>query len=516
MYGLNELYAVTGRSLLSQSLFVIPEAFRISYKELTIFENDFLVTSKNEQSKNDQGENSLPENNKLEQTESTQNNFSRDQCYLEFSQLVLAVYRGENRSAQQLRLSALLNRLSEFAGNTRARSFWLACSAFISSVELPHGEMRPAVYRVFKQLEKVVMSTLASDDAPVLGIQQSVDNLLCNSLVYAEVHRYRGKHSHELESNYEFTSMLDCLDMTKGDSAKGDQSSDRMATDQMTSWLHSSVRAHYALLLKCSKRLESEPPLSEEASDELTNEVRPLIPALTLFGVDAARDNLQEVIGYLGRCSEPEAHAACVTSLQLVVQQMLYQFRFLSVGDAAPNDPVPNDPAPSDHVSNDAEAPRSQLDNSQPDSRQPESTAHKAVSSAAATPSPSVSEESVSANSVQNNAEFGIRCNARIDVIQQALDSALGSSVNLMPDKSVVNALSDLIEIVTAEGVDDLIGLLQPLARLLNEAMRFSGTLNQSETLLVQEAINAATLGIDSLVTNKPCLLYTSPSPRDS
>ena len=53
LYGLNELYAVTGRSLLSQSLFVIPEAFRVSYKELTIFENDFLVTSKNEQSKND-------------------------------------------------------------------------------------------------------------------------------------------------------------------------------------------------------------------------------------------------------------------------------------------------------------------------------------------------------------------------------------------------------------------------------------------------------------------------------
>ena len=488
--GLNELYAVTGRSLLSQSIFVVPQAFRVSYEELRIFQNDFPVQADPVQSDGGQPEKDQPEKNNLQQAEKTQNSFSRDQCYLEFSQLVLAVYRGENRSAQQLRLSALLNRLAEFAGSARTQSFWLACSAFISSVELPQGEMRPAVYRVFKQLEKVVMSTLANDDAPVLGIQQNVDNLLCNSLVYAEAHRYRGKHSLPLQNSFQFTSILDSVnlrsrdltntDQTQSDQAKS-QSADRTATEQTTSWLHSSVKAHYSRLLKCSKRLESGSSLNEEGSAELIDEVRILIPALTLFGVDAAPDNLREVIDYLDRYAEPDAPAACATSAQLVAQQMLYQFRFLASVD--------------DTVHDKAELPRTQ---------QSGSTVPNATSSAVTTQAQSGSEDLVSANLVTSSAEFGIRCNARIDVIQQALDAALGSSVNLMPDKSVVNALSDLIEIVTAEGVDDLIGLLQPLSSLLNEAMNFSGTLNQSDTLLVQEAINAATLGIDSLVSNKP------------
>ena len=147
-----------------------------------------------------------------------------------------------------------------------------------------------------------------------------------------------------------------------------------------------------------------------------------------------------------------------------------------------------------------------------------------------------VSDTSTSDNST---SDFGSRCNSCIDVIQQSLDTALGSSGNLIPDSSVINALNRLIAIVSDKGIDELTSLLTPLSQLLIKAE--NSRLNQSETLLVQEAIIAATLGIDSLVGQKPmpdlihdvtgrvedvltaasqrlssdCLLYTSPSPRD-
>lgn len=101
----------------------------------------------------------------------------------------------------------------------------------------------------------------------------------------------------------------------------------------------------------------------------------------------------------------------------------------------------------------------------------------------------------------QLSEEFGIRSNSCIDVIQQSLDMALGSSGNLIPDNSVVSALNDLIAIVAQENIDELGNLLSPLSQLLTTAE--NSTLNQSETLLVQEAIIAATLSIDSLVSEK-------------
>ncbi|OED44971.1 hypothetical protein AB833_00345 [Chromatiales bacterium (ex Bugula neritina AB1)] len=99
---------------------------------------------------------------------------------------------------------------------------------------------------------------------------------------------------------------------------------------------------------------------------------------------------------------------------------------------------------------------------------------------------------------------FGNECNGYVDIIQQALDTALGSSGNLLPDKPVVSALEELRSSVDRLRVAPLAQLLEPLSVILTSAESAGRTLSQSDTLLVQEAIVAITLGIDSLVNKKP------------
>ncbi len=99
---------------------------------------------------------------------------------------------------------------------------------------------------------------------------------------------------------------------------------------------------------------------------------------------------------------------------------------------------------------------------------------------------------------------FGNECNSFVDIIQQALDTALGSSGNLLPDKPVVSALEALRISVERRGLTPLLQLLEPLSVILTSAEAAGRTLSQSDTLLVQEAIVAITLGIDSLVNKKP------------
>ena len=102
------------------------------------------------------------------------------------------------------------------------------------------------------------------------------------------------------------------------------------------------------------------------------------------------------------------------------------------------------------------------------------------------------------------SVEFGSECNVQVDIIQHALDTALGSSGNLAPDKTVITALDNLQNSVDKAGLVSLLRLIEPLSQILVSAEKAGSTLSQSDTLLVQEAIVAITLGVDSLVNGKP------------
>ena len=108
--------------------------------------------------------------------------------------------------------------------------------------------------------------------------------------------------------------------------------------------------------------------------------------------------------------------------------------------------------------------------------------------------------------SVQSSTpiDFGNDCNVQVDIIQHALDTALGSSGNLSPDQTVITALSNLQQSVEKAGFSELLRLIEPLTQILVSAEQAGSTLSQSDTLLVQEAIVAITLGVDSLVNGKP------------
>lgn len=99
---------------------------------------------------------------------------------------------------------------------------------------------------------------------------------------------------------------------------------------------------------------------------------------------------------------------------------------------------------------------------------------------------------------------FGNKCNEYVDVIQQALDLALGNTGNLAPDSAVVDALDELYITARNARASALLQLLVPLNQVLRSAEQAGFTLSQADTLLVQEAIIAITLGIDSIVNQKP------------
>ena len=101
-------------------------------------------------------------------------------------------------------------------------------------------------------------------------------------------------------------------------------------------------------------------------------------------------------------------------------------------------------------------------------------------------------------------SSFGHKCNEYVDVIQQALDLALGNTGNFAPDSAVVEALDELYITARRAQATDLLRLLVPLHSVLRSAEQASFTLSQADTLLVQEAIIAITLGIDSIVNQKP------------
>jgi hypothetical protein len=105
---------------------------------------------------------------------------------------------------------------------------------------------------------------------------------------------------------------------------------------------------------------------------------------------------------------------------------------------------------------------------------------------------------------------FGNQCNEYVDVIQQALDLALGNTGNLAPDSAVVDALDELYITARNARASALLQLLVPLNQVLRSAEQAGFTLSQADTLLVQEAIIAITLGIDSIVNQKPTPILLS------
>ena len=62
---------------------------------------------------------------------------------------------------------------------------------------------------------------------------------------------------------------------------------------------------------------------------------------------------------------------------------------------------------------------------------------------------------------------FGNQCNEYVDVIQQALDLALGNTGNLAPDSAVVDALDELYLTARDAGASALLQLLVPLNQVL-------------------------------------------------
>ncbi len=429
--GFNEFAALRDSPLISEMLLAVPAPYCVRFESLQEFHSDGL------------------------EAVASENHFSRDASYLEFSQLVLSIYRGERRLQKLQQLSEYFEQLAQFATNDKAQGLWLACSAYAESVNVSAGELRPAVFKVFKQIEKVVMAALAGSQAPVLGIQESVNRLLCNLLCTIECEGYKGEHSSKLEAEFEVTAALQILESHREQEL---QSGDV--------WLKSSTDVLWNELQSCIEQLGDDPVFdSESALTEYVDKVNGLKLQLMLTGVHSARDNLQEVTQYLKQSVTPESLQSCVTSLQLVEQQMLYQFNFLNKG-------VEQASVEADEL-------------------------QKSVQTQASTSAPKASIDFDT-----DSSDFGARGNAYIDVIQQALDTALGSSGNLMPDNSVISALNQLLDIVSEKGIGELTDLLTPLAQFLSNAA--NSTLNQSETLLVQEAIIAATLGIDSLVGQKP------------
>jgi len=98
---LNELAAMMQRPLITESVFSVPETYCVSSQLLSVA-NDSV---------------------------------DRESQYLEFSQLLHSIQRGEDRLNKTTKLTELFNRLADRTDNNKAQSFWLACGVFMHTVE---------------------------------------------------------------------------------------------------------------------------------------------------------------------------------------------------------------------------------------------------------------------------------------------------------------------------------------------------------------------------------------------
>ncbi len=443
----NEIMALQKMPLLTENLFSVPDVFRV-----------------------------LAE--KLRRDSSANNNANKTATvgYLESSQILLSIYRGDNREANLQQLAEQFTSYADDESDENIREFWVLCKTFAATVKPSPGELGLALFNVFKQIESVLLFVLGEKQSPVLGIQQKIDRLQVNLLCYTHTEEARGSHSAQ-----QFGDVYDELITLQHTSLA-----------EYTPWLQTSVSILADRLHHCVIQLAEEVVDTDDQLAALVEEIALLKRLLVVVGVHGARGNLEEVEAFL-RKPDAKAHApACSTSVQLVEQQLLFQFAFLKQSNE-------KDSAESKADTNSDAVGKAQLNRDLPDKSIDQATPEAPGSQISELQLASELKESQPSLSPR---EFASRCNLCIDVIQQALDTALGSSGNLIPDSSVAHALTHLTDLATDEGVEELIHLLTPLSRLLVDA--HDSTLNQSETLLVQEAIIAATLGIDSLAGGKP------------
>ena len=437
----NELNALRKKPLITENLLSVPDQYRIDITTLQLVDNNSASAT-------------VPAR------------------YLGFSQTMLGIYRGENRENRLRELAGFFDNLADETTEQKTVNFWLLCKAFVSTVENPKGELSPALFTIFKQLESVLLYAIGDTQNQVLGMQQVVDRLLVNLLCYT--HAYESQPGFVVDTVH-FADVNE--ELARLHQSQSIQSSNGSAASSL--WMQTSSRVLADRLRHCSAILSEEALKSDESIEEFSEEIALLKRLLILLGVHGVRENIEEVEAFIRKPLSSEILQSCYTSVQLVEQQMLYQFGFLNESASDETGTYQSEPLQT--------AIKSPLTEPQEEQQETDTVSAGVTASV----SPQFDPE-----------DFGTRCNSCIDVIQQSLDTALGSSGNLIPDSSVVNALSKLIDLVSAEGIDELTGLLTPLSQMLTNAE--GSTLNQSETLLVQEAIIAATLGVDSLLGQKP------------
>ena len=242
----NELFAMKKRPLVTESLLCVPDTCQVDIHVLRMVEEDSV----------------------------------REGLYLEFSQLLLGIFRGDQRLQKLERLTVFFKRLQDHADGKKATGFWLACSAFSQSIEYPGGELKPAVFSVFKQIEKVVMDVLGRE--PILGIQAEVDSLLCNLLCYISCGSYKAEHLQSIEDEFSFFNLVAVLD----------DPSDA----QSSLWFKHSLKNHWQRLQNASALLDEN---AKSQSEVYEQDIQSLGVLLSLAGVQGAHDNLQEVTGCL-------------------------------------------------------------------------------------------------------------------------------------------------------------------------------------------------------------------------
>jgi len=431
--GFNELQALDvsnqNNHLASQFIFVVPQDEAVELADLNQFKSSVngSVSAESE---------------------------SGSQRYLEFSQQMLDVLRGVNRSERYQQLQQFFVLLADDAKDQSAFAYWRVCSAYFKTLaneELEGTPLSAATIVVLNQIEKVVIAVIGDSQTVVLGLQDTVDGLLSNLLFYV------GKEV----AGFKFGVATEVLDLP-------------IEKRREHPWLKASaVRLREVIENIGTWFSDAKPESMAENLPHLIAQLKQCEIWVSLLGVSGGRENLAEIGRYLEQPLNQESLNSCLLSVRLVEEQLVYHYA---------------------------------LNNGQTHSRESHSNESHSGETDSGDSRSYLEETSVlhdfSNNLTDDPDAFGVTCNACIDVIQQALDIALGSSGNLSPDHTVINSLNDLIAIVNEQGIDSLKALLSPLLKLMTEAEENHSTLNQSETLLVQEAIIATTLGIDALITD--------------
>jgi len=398
----------------------------------------------------------------------------RSHLYLEFSQQMLDVLRGVNRSERCQQLEQFFVLLADEAKNQSAIAYWRVCAAYFSHLADQSSKnlsLSAATVVVLKQIEKVVMAVIGDSQTMVLGLQDTVDGLLSN-LLYLLAEESFSQNTRHLETDFKFGLAIKALDLS-------------IDSRRDHPWLKASaVRLHEVVENIRTWFSDAKPESMAENLPNLIAQLKQCEVWVSLLGVSGSRENLAEIERYLEQPLSQEGLDSCLLSIRLVEEQLVYHYALNS----------------SESRSGELDSSEVDHDESRPSIVAPQDNSGQKLSHVEET-SPTQLSNSIPGIKPDDSESFGVICNAYIDVIQQALDIALGSSGNLSPDDTVINSLNDLIAIVKDRGIDSLNALLNPLLRLMTEAEENHSTLNQSDTLLVQEAIVATTLGIDALVT---------------